>query len=190
MRILIYFKTIGQSPKHICWASDSLSFDKGQSWSWSDGSWIYNYLCNQCLSSLMLWFRIPLRRGVRDTTICDKVSQWLAICRWFSPSTPVSSTNKTDRHDNWNIVETGVKHHNYPPLFWQLWSPWYKTNHQRWMGDHPFQALMQSYVPISLLSLLTNDRSDNNSWHLFGLKSNDCVGWFVKVLQLGHFDVI
>ena len=25
----------------------------GPSWSWSYGSWIYNYLCNQCLSPLM-----------------------------------------------------------------------------------------------------------------------------------------
>ena len=25
--------------------------------SWSYGSWIYNYLCNQCLSPLMLWVR-------------------------------------------------------------------------------------------------------------------------------------
>jgi hypothetical protein len=24
------------------------------------GSWIYNYLCNQCLSSLKLWIRILL----------------------------------------------------------------------------------------------------------------------------------
>jgi hypothetical protein len=29
-------------------------------WSWSYGSWICNCLCNQCLSSLMLWVRIPL----------------------------------------------------------------------------------------------------------------------------------
>jgi len=32
----------------------------GLSWSWSYGSWIYNYLCNQCISPLKLWFRIPL----------------------------------------------------------------------------------------------------------------------------------
>jgi hypothetical protein len=25
----------------------------------SYGSWIYNYLCNQCLSSLQLWVRTP-----------------------------------------------------------------------------------------------------------------------------------
>ena len=29
--------------------------------------------------------------GVRDTTLCDKVCQWLAIVRWFSPDTPSSS---------------------------------------------------------------------------------------------------
>jgi hypothetical protein len=34
-----------------------------------------------------------------DTTLYDKVCQWLATGWWFSPGTPVSSTNKTDRHD-------------------------------------------------------------------------------------------
>ena len=33
------------------------------------------------------------------TTLCDKVCQWLTAGRWFSPGTPVSSTNKTDSHD-------------------------------------------------------------------------------------------
>jgi len=42
---------------------------KGPSWSWLYGSWSNNYLCNQCLSSLMLWVRTPLRRGVLDTTL-------------------------------------------------------------------------------------------------------------------------
>jgi hypothetical protein len=46
-------------------------------WSWSYGSWIYNYLCNQCLSPLMLWVRISIRE--RCTTLCDKVCQWLGI---------------------------------------------------------------------------------------------------------------
>ena len=77
---------------------------KGPSWSWSYGSWIYNYLFNQCLSPLTLWFRIPLRQGVLDKTLCDKVCQWLATCRWFSPGTPVSSTNRTDRRDITEIL--------------------------------------------------------------------------------------
>jgi hypothetical protein len=36
--------------------------------------------------------------GVLDTTLCDKVCQWFATGQWFSPSTPVFSTNKTDRY--------------------------------------------------------------------------------------------
>ena len=61
---------------------------------WSYGSWIYDYLCNQCLT---LWVRIP--QGVIDTKLCDKVCQWRALTQWFSLGTPVSSTNKTDCHD-------------------------------------------------------------------------------------------
>jgi hypothetical protein len=70
---------------------DILKTLQGPSWSWSYCSWIYNYLCNQCLSSLTLRVRIPLKRGVLDTTICDKVCHWLATGRWFSPGIPVSS---------------------------------------------------------------------------------------------------
>jgi hypothetical protein len=38
-------------------------------------------------SPLMLWVRIS--NMARCITLCDKVCQWLATCRWFSP---VSST--------------------------------------------------------------------------------------------------
>jgi hypothetical protein len=76
----------------------------GTSWSWSYGSWIYSYLCNQSLSPLTLWVRISIRRGVLDTTLCDEVCQWLAAGRWFSTGIPVSSTNKIDRHDITEIL--------------------------------------------------------------------------------------
>ena len=66
--------------------------------------WIYYYLCNQCLSPLMLWVRIPLRWGVLDTTLCDKVCQWLTTGRLFSPGTLLSSTNKIDLHDITEIL--------------------------------------------------------------------------------------
>jgi hypothetical protein len=72
------------------------------SWSWSYGSWIYNYLCSQCLSPLILWIRILLRRSVLNTTLFDKVWQWLVAGQWDSQGTPVSSTNKTDHY---NITE-------------------------------------------------------------------------------------
>jgi hypothetical protein len=60
--------------------SDS-QFYLGPSWLWSYGSWIYSYLCNQCLSPLMLWVRLPPR--ARCTTLCDKVCQWFAAGRCF-----------------------------------------------------------------------------------------------------------
>jgi hypothetical protein len=66
------------------------------SWSWSVGSWIYNYLCTQCPPSLTLW--------VLDTTLCYKVCQWLVPDQWFSPGSSVSSTNKTDGHDITEIL--------------------------------------------------------------------------------------
>jgi len=81
---------------------------QGLSWSWSHGRWIYNYLCKQRLSPLKLWVRIPLM-----ATLCDKIWQWLAVVRWFSPCTPVSSTDKPDLpRYNLNIVESCVKHNN------------------------------------------------------------------------------
>jgi hypothetical protein len=77
---------------------------RGPSWPWSYGSWIYIHLCNQCLSLLMLFVRIPI--GARCTTLCDKAYQWLATGRWFSLGPPVSFTNKTDRHDITAILLT------------------------------------------------------------------------------------
>ena len=71
------------------------------SWSWSYGSWIYNYLCNQYLSPLTLWVRIQLRRGVLDTTLCDKVCQCLRLVGGFL---------RVPTRYNWNIVKGGVKH--------------------------------------------------------------------------------
>jgi len=46
------------------------------------------------------------RRGVLDITLSDKFCQWLAASRWVSLGTPVSSTNKTNRHE---IIEILLK---------------------------------------------------------------------------------
>jgi hypothetical protein len=53
-------------------------------------------------NTLMLWVRISTR--ARCTAFCDTVCQWLATGRWFSPGPPVSSTNRTDRHDITEIL--------------------------------------------------------------------------------------
>jgi hypothetical protein len=78
------------------------------SWSWWHSSLISNYLCNQCLS--------PLRWGVLDTTLCDKVFQRLATGRWLSPGTLITSTNKTDRHDITEILLKVAIYHITVPL--------------------------------------------------------------------------
>ena len=49
----------------------------------------------------------------------DKVCQWLATGRWFSPGNPVSSTTKTDGHDITEIllkVELNTINNKPPPL--------------------------------------------------------------------------
>ena len=43
-------------------------------------------------------------RGVLDTTLCDKVCQWLEAGQRFSPGTQVSSTNNSDRQDITEIL--------------------------------------------------------------------------------------
>ena len=60
---------------------------------------------------------IPISRGVLDTTICDEVCQWIAVGRWFSLGTQVSSTNKTDRHDRTEILLKMALNAIYKPYY-------------------------------------------------------------------------
>ena len=60
----------------------------------------------------MIIIQIPLVPIIRDTTLCDKVCQSLTTGRWFSSCTPVSSTNKTERHDITEILlNVELKHY-------------------------------------------------------------------------------
>ena len=76
---------------------------QGMSWPWTYGSWI-NYLCNQCLSPLMLWVWISIRGwGVQHYVIkfvsdLRQVGGFLWVLRFL-------------HQYNWNIVESCVKHH-------------------------------------------------------------------------------
>jgi hypothetical protein len=60
--------------------------------------------------------RNVVESGVKHHRPTDQPITLYKAGRWFSP---VSSTNKTDRHDryNWNIVESDIKHYNPPPLY-------------------------------------------------------------------------
>ena len=78
----------------------------------------------KCLSPLKSRVQTRSWRGVLDTTLCDKV------CQWFPPGTPVSSTNKTDRH---NIIEILLKVVlniiNQPPSMYNNKKYLHKVNH-------------------------------------------------------------
>jgi hypothetical protein len=94
----------------------------------SDNAFIQLYV--SYIFAKLCFIIIPVRRGVLDTTPCDKVSQWLAVARWFSPSTPVSlhQWNWSPRY-KWNfnnilvtswrslllVEETGVPAQNHRP---------------------------------------------------------------------------
>jgi hypothetical protein len=74
---------------------------KEQTVSWSYGSWIYNYLCNQCLSPLTLWVRIPLMRGILDRTLDYKSVTW-------GKSLVLSGYSGFLRHDITEMLLKGV----------------------------------------------------------------------------------
>jgi hypothetical protein len=90
----------------------------------------------------------------RCTTLCDKVCQWLATGRWFFQGPPVSSTNKTDRHDIIEILlkvalNTINKQTNIWPHLLKA-SPLIRTDF-RWWG--PFCSTFVFSVFLFYLSL-------------------------------------
>jgi hypothetical protein len=91
----------------------------------------------------MLWVRISIR--ARCTTLCDKVCKWLETGQWFSPGTPVSSTNKTDRHNItkillkealqcWDKLMASIKIWQYNTCFTTKLCPNRPTFHPRWLS--------------------------------------------------------
>jgi hypothetical protein len=88
----------------------------------------YRYLFNQCLSPLMLSVRISIR--AMCTPLCDKVCQWLATDRWFSPGSPISTTNYT-----WDRMTRGLQTLSGQRLL--SWTVWQGFTNTLWAYD-PF----------------------------------------------------
>ena len=110
-----------------------------------------------------------LRQGVLNTTLCDKVCQWLATGWWFSMGTLVnSSTNKTDCHDITKILmKVALNTINQPNcLFWldrlnlwkkllqadQIFTSWYPWKQIICVWDMRFEIWSFRYdVPLYYL---------------------------------------
>ena len=108
---------------HLTFQALPLMWYWGLPWPWSYGNWIYNYLCNQCLSPLTLWVWIQLRWGVLDTTLYHKYCLSVTCDRLVvSLGTSASSTNKTDRHDISQILlKVALSTINIPTLCRKIW---------------------------------------------------------------------
>ena len=92
-----------------CGVTSGFMFSPAPSWSWSYGSWIYNSMCNQCLSPLKVWVRTPLLAGCARYIIQQVGVFFLRVLR-FLP------------RYNWNSVESGVKHQKPNKSYFQLTS--------------------------------------------------------------------
>jgi hypothetical protein len=72
---------------------------------WSYGSWIYNYLCNQCLSTLTLWVRIPfMARCTRYNIMWSSVSDLPQISGFLRYSGFLHQWNWPPRY-NWILLK-------------------------------------------------------------------------------------
>ena len=68
----------------------------------------YKICCEKKIWTKMVYNSIPpiSTKQTIQHYVCDKVCHWLPTGQWFTPSTPISSTSKTDCH---NITEILLK---------------------------------------------------------------------------------
>ena len=80
--------------------------------------------------------------------LCDKVCQWLATGQWYSPGTPVSPTNKTDRHDiTEKLLKVALKTINQKSL-----TPF--TFSKKGYGCKGTWEIIQHYTQINSISVV------------------------------------
>jgi len=96
-------------------------------WSWSYCSWIYNYMCNQCLLPLQLWVLIPLMvRSTRYNIMIKLVSDFQQVDGFLGYSGFLHQLNWQSRY-NWNTITLTLCHYNNC-----------STVSQTCFGDHPY----------------------------------------------------
>ena len=84
-------------------------------------------------------------------TLCAKVCQWLATGQWFSPDTPVSSTNKTDGHNITEILlKVALNTITLPDTYWRP-------------GLSPVRSLYFSHLSLPNKTGC-HDITEKNSW--------------------------
>jgi hypothetical protein len=134
--------------------------------SWSHGSWIYNYLCNQYLSPLTLWVQIQFMAGVYLIQhYMIKLISDLRHVDDFLWGFPLSlSIKMTATIYSWNIIESGVKNPNPNSLlllmkYWSSW-PWSYGSCIYNIGMSVYSNLDQDEVHnVLLVTVVLNEHS-------------------------------
>ena len=110
---------------YIVWYYQIIYF----TWTWSYGSWIFNYLCNQCLSPVT-WVRTPF---MARCTRCNIM--WYSLSVTCNRSMVFSGYSGFLHQQNWLprynwffFFENGVKHHQ-PNIFYDT-VRWLEINNQ------------------------------------------------------------
>jgi hypothetical protein len=78
--------------------AQSLNFCALSCW-WLFVSMVVGFTTTYAIGAYYHWCFAFNSRSGQVVQQHDKVCQWHTAGRWFSPGPPVSSTNKTDRHD-------------------------------------------------------------------------------------------
>ena len=125
-----------------------------------------------------MWVCIPLRWGVLDTTLCDKVCQWLATGLCFSPFISISFTNKTGCHNITEILLKVALNTTILTLTSTLYS--FITYQYYWTWLTSFEIFSIFFQPIHNV----HHRSVSNNRHIWHWKrrewlKNDCETQFV-----------
>ena len=123
------------------------------------GSWIYNYLCNQCLSPQKGYEFVPRSwRGVLDTTLCDKVCHLYKKVTLFLSCHGKFDMTTIRGHLSWKTTFSHFWDRAVPVFagvrdFLVLYPPLYKTAHTR-------------LFPVKSLLRFNNFNQDLNYFHL------------------------
>jgi hypothetical protein len=142
--------------------------------SWSYGSWIYNYLCIQCLSPLT-WVRISIRRSELDTTLCDKVCGILLTVM---------------KHICVGLVWQGVAHHSNMHILLHYFAASHGAVFSYWVRVMVFNATFNNISVISWQSVLLveetgvsreNDQPDASHWQTL---SHNVVSSSLRLIEI------
>ena len=140
-------------------------------------------VCNRCLSPLTLWVRIPLMvRCTWYNIIWKRLSVTCNGSVVFSGYIGFLHQLKWPPRYNWNIVESGVKHHNPNPKWHKMSIQIYSVSPFLWFGNwnlwyHTFTHCLWIFVYIHSVTgecLLTFTHYLWMFVHIYSLLVNVC----------------